>query len=47
MKRIIQIIFILFILSLYTYTFTIAKTVLCINKVKINKHFPIYPRGDH
>lgn len=47
MKRIIQVIIILYILSLYTYTFTIAKTVLSINKVEINKHFSIYPRDDH
>ncbi|MGG2025012.1 hypothetical protein AB1282_04440 [Gottfriedia sp. S16(2024)] len=46
MKRIIQVVIIIFILRLCTYTFTISKTFLNINKVEINKHFPIYPHGD-
>ncbi len=43
MKKIIQVIIIIYILCLCTYTY---KTFLRINKVEINKHFPIYPHGD-
>jgi len=46
MKKIIQVIIMISILYLCKYAFKIPKTLLIINKVEINKHFPIYPHGD-